>query len=215
MFVIKMFISALTPTLLLMFVIGAQANVVEDMITWVQSMGGSFSEKVEIKRMDPEDNSSPYGVYAKENIEAKENLMIIPHECYITIHDVENMDVDYGWEEAYHNNLCNLAHKLMKEMKLGEESQYAPYIAYLQTQKRGQLPVNWSENGKEVLKQFYPEGHKVVSWIDQNFKQKGCIGDDPFEEHMVEMTLQRCFDVALIPIWDMVCEFVLNCLYQI
>jgi hypothetical protein len=158
MFVIKMFISALTPTLLLMFVIGAQANVVEDMITWVQSMGGSFSEKVEIKRMDPEDNSSPYGVYAKENIEAKENLMIIPHECYITIHDVENMDVDYGWEEAYHNNLCNLAHKLMKEMKLGEESQYAPYIAYLQTQKRGQLPVNWSENGKEVLKQFYPEG---------------------------------------------------------
>lgn len=198
-----MLIPTLVTTLLIILSVGARAYVIDDMITWVQSAGGSFSDKLEIRRMDPEDAFSPYGVYAKEYIEAKESLMIIPHECYIAIHDAENIDIE-DWEEPYHNNLCNLAQKLMTEMKLGEKSQYAPYIAYLQTQKRGQLPVNWSEDGKEVLKQFYPEGHQVVNWIDQHFKQKECIGDDPFEEHMVEMTVQRCFDEALIPIWDMV-----------
>ena len=202
---VNMMLSMLKTTLLHILVIGVRANVVEDLITWVQSEGGSFNEKLEIRRMVPNDISSPYGVYAKENIDAKESLLIIPHECYIQIHNAEDMNVDEGWEEAYHKNLCDLSHKLMKEMKLGEESNYAPYIAYLKTQKPGQLPANWSEPGKYVLKQFFPKGHQVVDWIDQNFKQNNCIGDDPFEEHMVEMTVQRCFDVSLIPIWDMVC----------
>jgi len=201
---VKTMLSMLKTTLLHILVIGARANVVEDVITWVQSEGGSFNQKLEIRRMVPHDISSPYGVYAKENIDAKESLMIIPTECYIQIHSAEDMNIDEGWEEPYHKNLCNLSHKLMKEMKLGEESNYAPYIAYLKTQERGQLPANWSEPGKHVLKQFFPKGHQVVDWIDQNFKQNNCIGDDPFEEHMVEMTIQRCFDVSLIPIWDMV-----------
>jgi hypothetical protein len=202
---VNMMLSMLKTTLLHILVLGVRANVIEDLITWVQSEGGSFNEKLEIRRMVPNDISSPYGVYAKENIDAKEILLIIPHTCYIQIPNAEDMNVEEGWEEAYHHNLCDLSHKLMKEMKLGEESNYAPYIAYLKTQKPGQLPANWSESGKSVLKQFFPKGHQVVDWIDQNFKQNNCIGDDPFEEHMVEMTVQRCFDISLIPIWDMVC----------
>jgi len=46
-------------------------------------------------------------------------------------------------------------------------------------------------------------GSDGVDWIDRYYRGS-CIGDDPFENHMMEMTVQRCFDTALIPIWDMV-----------
>jgi hypothetical protein len=50
---------------------------------------------------------------------------------------------------------------------------------------------------------FFP-GSEMVDWIDLNFQRTGCISDDPFEVHMVEMVVQRSFDAALIPLWDMV-----------
>ena len=147
------------------------------------------------------------GVFAKSDIAAKESLFQIPKECYIQIFeeavDPYEEEEDNAINEKHHDNVCKLAHKLMDEMKLGEKSEYAPYIAYLKTQKRGQLPANWSQAGKDALRKIAVPGSQIVDWIDLNFKQSGCIGDDPFEEHMVEMTVQRGFDTALIPIWDM------------
>lgn len=176
----------------------------DDIISWVRSKGGTFSDKVEIKRHP----MGYMGVFAKNDIAAKESLFQIPKECYIQIFE-EAVDPDVEEEDSasnakHHDNVCKLAHKLMDEMKLGEKSEYAPYIAYLKTQKRGQLPANWSQAGKDALRKIAVPGSQIVDWIDLNFKQRGCIGDDPFEEHMVEMTVQRGFDTALIPIWDMV-----------
>ena len=118
---------------------------------------------------------------------------------------------------AYHHNLCMLTHKLIDEMKLGvDKSQYGPYIAYLKTQKAGQLPANWSMQGKNLLRKIAFESSPIVDWIDWYFKNNNgegeggddgnnsCINaNDPFEEHMAEMTVQRCYDTALIPLWDM------------
>eukprot|EP00532_Pseudo-nitzschia_australis_P017620 CAMPEP_0168312012 /NCGR_PEP_ID=MMETSP0142_2-20121227/67669_1 /TAXON_ID=44445 /ORGANISM="Pseudo-nitzschia australis, Strain 10249 10 AB" /LENGTH=435 /DNA_ID=CAMNT_0008264945 /DNA_START=164 /DNA_END=1471 /DNA_ORIENTATION=+ len=241
----------------------------DQIVTWVRSKGGSFSEKVEIRRVDTSDPKSYWGVFAKEDIAAKEDLFNIPKDCYIHVFDTaENMNVEEEME-PYLNNVCKLTHKLKEEMKLGEKSEYAPYIAYLKTQRPGQLPANWSKEGKDILRkvaipnspmvdwidwhfkeknshklkeemklgeksEYAPyiaylktqrpgqlpanwskEGKDIlrkvaipnspmVDWIDWHFKEKNCIGNDSFEEHMVEMTIQRSYDTALIPIWDMV-----------
>jgi len=186
-----------------------------DLISWVRSRGGSFSDKIEIRRVDPTDLTSYMGVFVREPIEAKESLFAIPRDCYIDVFDTAaEMDQnDENVEAAYHENLCSLATKLMKEMKLGKESEYAPYLAYLDTQKPGQLPANWSKEGKDLLRRVAIPGSPIVDWIDWYFKgeKRDCIGNKShgeskisFEEHMVEMTVQRCFDTALIPIWDMV-----------
>mmetsp|Transcript_18506 Transcript_18506/g.38012 ORF Transcript_18506/g.38012 Transcript_18506/m.38012 type:complete len:394 (-) Transcript_18506:259-1440(-) len=172
-------------------------------VSWIRLKGGSFSEKLEIRRVDPADPTSYWGIFAKENIAAKEDLFNIPTECYIHIFDIaEDMNVEED-DEPYLKNACKLAHKLKEEMKLGEKSDYAPYIEYLKTQRPGQLPSNWSKEGKDVLRKVEPD-NEIVDWIDLNFKEKNCIGNDPFEEHMVEMTIQRGYDTAFIPIWDMV-----------
>lgn len=184
--------------------VDADFNRHNEIVTWVRSKGGSFSEKLEMRRIDPADPTSYWGIFAKENIAAKEDLFNVPKDCYIDVFDTaENMNVEEGME-PYLNNVCKLTHKLKEEMKLGEKSDYAPYIAYLKTQQPGQLPANWSKEGKDVLRKVAIPNSPMVDWIDWHFKEKNCIGTDSFEEHMIEMTIQRSYDTALIPIWDMV-----------
>ncbi len=172
-----------------------------DLIAWVRSKGGSFSDKLEIRKHP----LGYMGVFATADISAKETLFRIPKECYIQIFDLID-DIHHlveTTEEEFYNNYCKLAHKMMTEMELGESSDFAPYIAYLKTQESGQLPANWSKAGKDLLRQVATPGSSIVDWIDANFKHGKCIKDDPFEEHMVEMVIQRGYDAALIPIWDM------------
>ena len=80
------------------------------------------------------------GVVVREAIETKESLFVIPRDCYIHVFDTATVMDPKGEavEDAYLGNLW---------MKLGEASDYAPYIAYLQTQMPGQLPANWSPQG--------------------------------------------------------------------
>ncbi len=158
------------------------------------------------------------GVFVREPIEAKESLFVVPRDCFIHVFDnaetrQTNNEFDETSYETYNADLCKLANKLMGEMRLGGKSEYAPYVAYLQTQKPGQLPANWSPQGKDLLRKVAISGSPMIDWIDWNFRseENNCIepkknesGEISFEEHMVEMTIQRCFDVALIPIWDMV-----------
>jgi len=89
------------------------------------------------------------GVVVREAIETKESLFVISRDCYIHVFDTATVIDPEGEavEDAYLGNLCHLATKLMDEMKLGEASDYAPYIAYLETQMPGQLPANWSPQG--------------------------------------------------------------------
>lgn len=105
--------------------------------------------------------------------------------------------------ERYFNNLCELSGNLGKEMNKGEESEYAPYIAYLKTLPTGQIPSTWSEEGKSALRDLIAGGKRdVVDYLENNAKTK-CINND-FEEHMLALTIQRGFDTTLIPVWDMV-----------
>lgn len=189
----------------------ATDEVMSNIVQWVRSEGGYFNDKIEIRRVDPNDSSSFFGVFANSAIDAQEILMGIPQECYIDIFDEAKDTEIEDWNQSislYHKNMCMLCHKLITEMKLGDESQFAPYVAYLKTQKPGQLPVNWSEAGKNLLRHVLKPGSDGVDWIDKYYlkshSELNCIVDDPFEIHMMEITVQRSYDTALIPIWDMV-----------
>jgi hypothetical protein len=177
----------------------------DDIISWVRSMGGFISEKIEFRRRDRNDDTSPFGVFASDDFKALEHIMTIPHDCYIHIWDqgVENMELETeeATVNAYRNNLLKLSQRLGEEMEKGDKSKYAPYVAYLKTQKTGQLPAAWSEDGRNVLRKLLPVGSDVVDWLENiGFTNS----THPLEHHLMAMTVQRCFDVALIPAWDMV-----------
>mmetsp|Transcript_15640 Transcript_15640/g.23687 ORF Transcript_15640/g.23687 Transcript_15640/m.23687 type:complete len:376 (+) Transcript_15640:118-1245(+) len=175
-------------------------HTVKEMMDWVRSNGGFISEKVDIRRMDPNDKLSPFGVFATKDIDEKENILHIPKSLYVS--PLGSLGEN---ETLYYDGVCQSAHTLMKETKLGDESKYAPYLRYLKIQKQGALPATYSKAGKDILRQVFPPGHDGVDWIDKHFRESGCIlKDDTFAEHAVALVIQRGFDGTLIPIWDMV-----------
>lgn len=178
----------------------------DSVVDWVVSKGGFFSEKLEIRGMNPNDKTlSELGVFAKDDIEPQEPLIEVPHSCYIALWDKALPDDESDDKETnYYKNMCHLSQKLMTEMQKRNESDYAPYINYLWEQRRGQLPATWSKAGKDVLRAVLTPGSDVVDWIDTRFKGSCIRSDDAFGEHVVALTTQRGFDSALIPIWDMV-----------
>mmetsp|Transcript_11807 Transcript_11807/g.24916 ORF Transcript_11807/g.24916 Transcript_11807/m.24916 type:complete len:403 (-) Transcript_11807:221-1429(-) len=188
--------------------ISAADELSDGVIEWVQSKPGGYynADKLEIRRGDPNDETSPLGVFAKADIEPNETLMRIPTECYIHVWDeAKNMNLDdmEGATEAYNHNMCLLAQKTKREMQLQDKSEFAPYVRYLNNQRRGQLPATWSDYGKELLQDLLPPGSDGVNWM-QKFKGKCISSTDTFEEQVLAVTKQRAFDDAMIPLWDMV-----------
>jgi len=178
----------------------ANADRLSDgIVEWVRSKGGYFSEKIAIRGMDPNDPSSPLGVFANGDLEKGEIIVEIPHSCYITLPEEERKSM------SYNEQLCNLSHLLLEEMKLGSESEFAPYTEYIMTQQRGQLPATWSKAGKDALRAVAFQGSDIVDWITDRFGENGenhCVSDKD-EEHAMALSVQRGYDSALIPIWDM------------
>jgi SET domain len=90
-------------------------------------------------------------------------------------------------------------------------SPYGPYLAYLQQQTTGQLPATWSTAGKDRLRQVLPAVNRdVVDWIEMHFtfctqeQQQNEDQQGGVDRHLIALTVQRGYDVALIPLWDMV-----------
>lgn len=183
----------------------AATDLVEGTIDWIRSNGGYFNEKLEVRDIDPSNPVGNLGVFAKADIEPHERLLEVPHSCYIALWDeaVPVNDEDSDDLEPFYTNICALFQKLKGEWQLGDKSKYAPFIRYLKAQKRGQLPATWSTAGKDVVRAIFPPDIDGVDWIDKNYKGRCISKDDPLEEHILAMVIQRGYDQALIPGWDL------------
>jgi len=203
------------------------------MIEWVRSKGGFVSNKVEIRRRDPTDISSPMGVFAKEPLVDEELILHVPRECYISLPREESRDNDLfsrqdtTMEEVmvgFYGNTCKLGHRILEEQERYRQdpssSNYGPFMAYLESIPRGQLPATYTSESKAILRDMLgyrtsnetsPNyGHytlppyQLESWIDNHLIQKGCFEDgDKEAEHAAATAIQRGYDTELIPIWDM------------
>jgi hypothetical protein len=175
---------------------------VQDMVAWLRDQGGYFNEKLQIRRADPSDPTSYFGVFATESIPSMESLMRVPASSIIRSILLE--DSPYAKHDVV---LCDLTHVLMKELKLGEKSHFAPYINYLLGQERGQIPATWTEPAKALFREaFDPSAAKIrmTDWIEMSFEHEDCIeAGNAFEQQALAMVVQRGWDSVLIPIYDM------------
>lgn len=218
-----------------------QASPAISLVDWIQSgetNGGFFDDaKIEIRRMFPHQMDSPMGVFAKQDIAMNETILKIPRHFYLGLtrgtHPSKATTTTTPTEETYNmsdyfSTTCRLAHKLLEEMSKYEahqpnnSSDYLPYLAYIQSQPKGQIPATYSPVGKEVLRKLSGSNSstgreeddtkddyslppwQLVDWIDLHFVQTGCIakGDD-VAYHAVALVIQRGYDHELIPVWDM------------
>ena len=175
---------------------------VQEIVGWVRNQGGFFNDKLQIRRADPTDPTSYFGVFATEDIQPMEELMRIPESATIWAEKPDD-------EPDGNKLLCDLAHVLMKELKLGDKSDFAPFIKYLLEQERGQLPATWTEVGRELISELVAgpdrDDLKMTNWIKENFEDASCIEPgNAFEQQAVALVVQRGWDNVLIPIYDMI-----------
>lgn len=174
----------------------------QSLIEWLEEKeDGYFNPKLEMRRVDPKDPKSFFGMFVKDGIEEGETLLYIPSSMILDSTE-EDPDLDAM--------TCATVRNLIEQIKLKDESRYAPYINYiLDTQPPGAIPSAWTENGKKLLTRVLggkngefpvalPLADDPFPWIDHWHKY--CKGsDDPIEEYAALIVIQRSWDDILIP----------------
>eukprot|EP00522_Entomoneis_paludosa_P009895 CAMPEP_0172455196 /NCGR_PEP_ID=MMETSP1065-20121228/11940_1 /TAXON_ID=265537 /ORGANISM="Amphiprora paludosa, Strain CCMP125" /LENGTH=1595 /DNA_ID=CAMNT_0013207655 /DNA_START=24 /DNA_END=4811 /DNA_ORIENTATION=+ len=157
-------------------------------IDWIRSQGGFVHEAFEIRHADPRDPDSRVGVFASQDLAAGDLLVVVPRACLLASPSEE---------------ICDTVELLAQEMKLGNESNFEPYISYLNSQPYGQLPAMYSKQGKELLNKVL--GHGVLPPQEPTEPMYGCYSSpSEFELNAEMLVTQRSWDDILIPVWDMV-----------
>ena len=206
------------------------APEVQELVDWfVARDGAELSPKLEIrhannandgtgKEANPSEvaesgnnneKSSNLGVFAAANISEGEVLLVVPWKSIIhagyTLEDPPPL-------------VCETVLNLAKEMRKGSESDFAPYVNYLRTQKVGQIPSAWSDGGKQLLYRVLGRSiDKESGWartqrlppksptsrLDVDWRQDCNGSTDPIDEQAAQLVIQRAEDDLMMPIYDM------------
>lgn len=176
------------------------------LVSWLRESGGFFHPNLEMRRVDPSDPNSRFGMFTKGPIPFEETMLTIP----------DSMILDSrGEDEEYTSAMvCGTIRNLIEQLKLKDDSKYAPYVNYLlDTQPPGQIPSSWSDAGKKLFHKLL-EGDdedddyivlpptEPTPWLDE--WREECDGsDDPLDHYAALTLIQRSWDDILIPVFDM------------
>ena len=174
----------------------------QNQVNWVQANGGYFNPKLEFHHLDPDDtSSSPSGLFVNNDVAEGEVLMIIPQKCLLkSSEDDETLE-----------SICDTVRNLVAQYKLGEEGHYWPYVRYIMDERhRGDLPSEWSKEGRELLESIIPAGllpefnATDVSFVAHCEVDQDEEGAGPLEEFAHFAVLRRSWDDIMVPLFDMV-----------
>jgi hypothetical protein len=84
---------------------------------------------------------------ASQDIEKGAVLAIIPTSVVLTPQDNDDDDDEEPWKAHFD---CDTMYSVWKELSLGEDSEFAPYLHHLKHQSR-KLPSQYSQAGKELF----------------------------------------------------------------
>mmetsp|Transcript_12685 Transcript_12685/g.23773 ORF Transcript_12685/g.23773 Transcript_12685/m.23773 type:complete len:397 (+) Transcript_12685:366-1556(+) len=183
---------------------GADEKHSAALISWLKESGGYFHPHLEMRRRDPSDPTSHFGMFATDPIIKGEVMIRVP----------KSVILDSGEDDPEITSamVCGTVRNLAEQLKLKDKSKYAPYVNYLlETQPAGQIPSAWTDQGKKLLERVL-EGetdddvllppYEPVSWLDDWYNE--CDGSrDPLEEYAALLVIQRSWDDLLIPLFDM------------
>lgn len=193
------------------------------LISWLKSQKGYFNPNLEMRRINPSDPTSHFGMFAKERIPSQSLLLRIPPNIVL--------DSDTKEPPELTPMICPLVRNLILQLELKGESAYAPYIHYLtDTQPPGQLPSAWTFAAQQLLvrmlghvdfnleaalnhwpieKDLRLRNHlpplDPIGWVEHEWANdcnSGSIGTKE-EQYAALLVVQRAWDDILIPVYDM------------
>ena len=142
------------------------------------------------------------GVFATEAIEEGELLCSVPW----------NATINAGKRIISPPHLvCDTVRNLAKEMRLGEKSDFGPYVLYLLNQRVGQLPSAWSRPAKDLLRRVLDgDGEdnnalppfEATDLMDESWHRECGGTDDPLDNNAAMLVIQRAEDDLMVPVYD-------------
>jgi len=175
-------------TLLSLLLSTVTAN--DALISWLRSNGGVFSDKVHFRHLDPNDASTPVGLFAKDTLKKGETIMVIPKKCMFTTPPPQG--------------ICETARALAEHHRKGEKSFFKDYVNYLfDGNKHKKLPYRWSDDAKNIMYEI--TGKELDLEIgDAHSFQRNCGDGDDLEEDAYELVISRSWGEVMLPVYDMV-----------
>jgi len=171
------------------------AELGRKVLEWIHEAEGGYVHPDQEFRVDPE--SGVTGLFATKMIPKGTVLCQVPWDLIIKSDDPD--------EEG--QMCCGTVKALAREMKRGNESHYAPYINYLESQTVQNVPSAWSPEGKKLLQEVIggtedPEIPPTdpTSWVEDDWYGE-CRGSraDAVAAKAAIMIVQRSDDEILVP----------------
>jgi hypothetical protein len=164
----------------------------EALVKWMLENGGVFSDKVEFRHLDPSDETSPNGLFAKASLKEEETIMVIPQKCLLKS------------PAEPPEEFCGLARSLVNHYNQGDESFYKAYVDYLfDGNKKGNFPDQWSSEAKGIVKEIV--GDELRSPLFGYSFEDHCGGSgDEILEDAYELVVSRSWNEVMVPLLDMV-----------
>jgi len=128
------------PTIAATAAAAAQEVLITNLINWLRANGAFINDKLQIRHINPDDPSSPRGLFALEPLEEGETVCNIPWELLISPSDKaapaseQHIQLDCGTINAVYEEISK------------SESDMTPYGKYLLSQPRGYtftVPASW------------------------------------------------------------------------
>jgi len=142
-------------------------------------------------------------VFAKERIEKGDLLLSVPWELLIKADmDDENLGADHFVDDWR----CELVDNLSREMTLGDDSSFAPYVHYLKGQERGQILGDYSRAAQHLLEEMTLitiPSFEIEAQTSAESLMNTCGRDDDISVHAYVLMEQRSEDDLMIPYYDM------------
>lgn len=168
----------------------------QDVLDWIQSKPEGFvSDKLVWKRTVDNDESSPFGMFALEDIPKGTHLMVIPHSVIV------KPSVSHPKDE------CETARILLEEYHKRKDSNYYTYVDFLfgDVSKRGVLPSAWTREGQKLLRRLLgrelmprdPTG--IDCWEDCPMLAETKGSCSVLEKTAYYFVISRAWGVTLIP----------------
>ena len=179
-------------------------------LDWIHNSDGGFvNPKQEFRHEDPDDPTSPVGMFAKERIEADEVLMKVPWDLMLKSDDMtETGQMCCGTVKALTRELAGV-----NRGSFFSSSPFAPYIRYLDAQPDGVLPSDWSRVGQRLLRKI-TGGHvknpmipptEPTEWLIYDWRG-GCLRggtSTPLQNKAALLVVQKSDDPLMVPGGDL------------
>jgi hypothetical protein len=108
------------------------------LLDWLRENGAYINEKLIVRRVDPNDVTSPRGVFAMDDIDVGETVCAIPWN--LMIKPSEGVNPNISTEDD-----CLTLDATYDAIRGGDRGEITPYARYLLAQPRDYLPSFWSE----------------------------------------------------------------------